>query len=1339
MAEKINISSLPPIGFINQQNPTKLPEENNNTSKRSSSTSNQQLQQSQAQSQNNQQKQQNQQSQTKNQNSNVKDDNTKNSEPKKPDNIKKSDIVSDEEFDNIMFLLEEIEFDTDEQKEAASNLYKRIWENQKKFSNTQKKQITSHKNFQKLRNLYTNREDEHTPKYLTDIKDLFNFTKQKHIQLAESSFITASGSLYESLTDFLPTVTDKKDLESKNKNLLNQIILKHSGQNVQNNTIEMPYIFLMPDDIINKIEDTQKNFDYYSCIVKIDYNLGNKNQNPIAELSYIIFKNAKEDIDKLKTDDLRKIKIEFESIKDLYDIIKPSISNIKEIINLIIQYSAKKYNIEIEDKDDIKMQEETESLESEVESEIADYNNEKINVEEVMENISSTIEDSLNIDNFIKLVKFPASINEDDPYYNITLDTSENNIKIIVNKHLTTTNPISEKNINDVLNVKEENIIVNDYDIDKYIKSNVSDNEKDTSGNKNRKLEIKNNKKELKKVRKWKKENLINDYVFNKLAGDSEKFDEFFLPHIDGDKLILPVNLFSLKEIISDLINNFQKYKKVINDFYDNEIHSKSKGLEEINKEFNSQNINIDINELNTNFDNLIKYKNIIFGEFVYKEKHNFIYLILNDIIENINQNSNFSNDYFNFNTQNFPIPKILSDTLGEKYNSVKYNEIFSFINTSDINIIKRVKEISKKFDEKIKKENLDVSTLFSKKQNMVTSIINKQNNIQHNKNAITNKKSEKVKQKEKIKKYNIGKNPYKNINIKIDSQTINLANEFEKYIHSPAFDKGNTEIYFNEIESLKRYLQEYFINKKTDANLTIKFISLCRFLKIKTNEKDFNKVDFFIKDFNSSNSNDYKKITITIQQLTTYLSRITNYDFSIEVDRNSFKFKNESINESFVLRLKNKKLLLEELIQRNNESNQEKISKEEIKNKVKKIEKLEKEIEKVEDHSEKKKRIEDLKKFKESVRNEIDYKIILNISHMINSLKDAENPESQKVISTFKKSLGFEPSVLNFALNSLSKFKSMCEINRIISNVVLSNVINILMELNIVYYISTNEDVDSQMLKDMYVKYESNFNSLYQSFKSEEVIDNFEKLVEKVKEDFGASSEITDLCTKMYNDIIKTMEEMNNRLKKFKMLLSKYWEEYSSLEEEKKKIEYVLHLIDVFENLKESKEMKNLYVIYTKNKNYFLEDLKMTMLKNVKLNFDKILENENKETFVNIYSEEKLKFDKVNNTCVELLGKNIGEGKLGKVFSEISVKKKELIEKLNNAGKEKEEPKNKEQKKVKSEENPENKKQDNINTKPEQENKPEDKRDKNESKLIKQDLKILNNKNSKLKLIVKG
>ena len=505
------------------------------------------------------------------------------------------------------------------------------------------------------------------------------------------------------------------------------------------------------------------------------------------------------------------------------------------------------------------------------------------------------------------------------------------------------------------------------------------------------------------------------------------------------------------------------------------------------------------------------------------------------------------------------------------------------------------------------------------------------------------------------------------------------------------------------------------------------------RNLKIKNLIKFFDKVSIKLKD----NSNNVDKIMerfllISYKKKKEIKEKIKDHLF-LTLDSNHREYVLE--NKKGYLRIKNGKLLLEDV----SKENFNEISIEEIKNKIKELSKIEKSIFKEEEKNRKDYYIEESKKLKKEIYNHILYKMVKNVEKQIKSLRSEESEESKKVMNFYKESIGFEPSVLNFSLNSLSKFKSMCEFNRIISNVIFSHILLLISELNILHYMATSIEPDAITLKQQYIQLSKNHKNIIGSLNSEEVIKKFDELIEQMKIDFGASSDVITESLNMHKNIIKATTDLNKKILEFQKLLSNYWSEYNNIESEKDRLEFTKQFIDSFSKIKNSIELKNLYKIYTKNVLFFQRDLKSIMNENISLNFDKILESQNKETFANIYAEEKIKFDKMNKKCFQILGKVVGDGELGKMFDQVENVLKEIDEKIKELGENKKPEDKEETKEVKPEEKPENKNTENNNTKPEQENKSESKEDKNESKLIKQDLKILNNKNSKLKLIAKG
>jgi hypothetical protein len=201
--------------------------------------------------------------------------------------------------------------------------------------------------------------------------------------------------------------------------------------------------------------------------------------------------------------------------------------------------------------------------------------------------------------------------------------------------------------------------------------------------------------------------------------------------------------------------------------------------------------------------------------------------------------------------------------------------------------------------------------------------------------------------------------------------------------------------------------------------------------------------------------------------------------------------------------------------------------------------------------------------------------------------------------------------------------------------------------------------------------------------------------------------------------------------LNDFKQSLSEFWENYSKIEKEEEKINERKNMISQFIEIRDSKEIKQIYKIYLVNNSFFNEKLQGIISENSKLSYNEILTSHGYETFESIYQKEKQIFDKTFKKCNEVLGKALGQGRLGKLFDDLEKIKTNLE---NTKVKPKEEQKQGQEKEEENTQNTQVKQKtvSNKNTKPEQENK-QDKTEetsgnKTESKKIKQGLKLLNN-----------
>jgi len=420
---------------------------------------------------------------------------------------------------------------------------------------------------------------------------------------------------------------------------------------------------------------------------------------------------------------------------------------------------------------------------------------------------------------------------------------------------------------------------------------------------------------------------------------------------------------------------------------------------------------------------------------------------------------------------------------------------------------------------------------------------------------------------------------------------------------------------------------------------------------------------------------------------------------------------KTSTTGESYVLMIQGKKMLLESYKKKllkedisEDESKFEKFNIDYFKGKYDEIEKQEKHIQKVDD-TKKEGLIKDIEKAKKDLKEKMIFQIVRNTYEVIKSLKNPESNASQKVTSDIKGKIGFEPTPLNFAMNSLLKFQTMTKFSRSISNFVLNIVLSQMEQLNIIYSIISNDKLNRDELINLYRGYESNLRNLQNGMQGDKAVKSFEDLIDKIEENFGAESEIYNNIKQIHQGIISNFKEMNNKQGEFKNVLTQFVESYESLKTEEEKNQLRIEMIKKFIEIKNSKELKNLYSIYLKNINFFEGVLSKIKNENNQIGLGVLLEKNSKETFDRIYAEEKNNFDQTFSKTDKILGKGVGQGQLNELFVSMEQKLKELQSK---PVKNKENPKEAENKK--QEENPESEKSDNINTKQDKENKTEEK-----------------------------
>jgi len=475
-------------------------------------------------------------------------------------------------------------------------------------------------------------------------------------------------------------------------------------------------------------------------------------------------------------------------------------------------------------------------------------------------------------------------------------------------------------------------------------------------------------------------------------------------------------------------------------------------------------------------------------------------------------------------------------------------------------------------------------------------------------------------------------------------------------------------------------------------------------------------------------------------------VEKIKNIDFEqqiidhpIIVDVNEFNKKSQvsqddqaedkQKNESFsFLRIKGKNLILEEI-----NGNQEEpiFDVSYFKSQKKELENTIRQYEKEEDSNKKKQLFKKAKIQKKNLVNQINTQIFKNFIDKIKSLRNSNDKDSQKIIKIMSKRLGFNPSPLEFSLQTLEKFKNMSEFSRIISNIILTNILLQLSELNTIYLIFSSEEINEEIIRTSFVDLENDFKRLVQSLQNKEVINKFEEVTEKIEKNFGINSTIYKDIKDINEKVITFYQKQFKEIKDFKQSFNEFWENYSKIESQEEKIKERLKMIDSFIEIKNSKEMKQIYSIYIANNNFFNEKLAKTVEENSKLPYNEILESNGYQSFDEIYQKEKQLFSKTLKKCNEALGKRIGQGRLGQLFEDLEKLKANLE---NTKVKPEEEQKQGQEKKEENTQKTQDaqKPVSNKNTKPEKENE-QDKTEetsvnKTESKKIKQGLKLLNN-----------
>jgi hypothetical protein len=442
-----------------------------------------------------------------------------------------------------------------------------------------------------------------------------------------------------------------------------------------------------------------------------------------------------------------------------------------------------------------------------------------------------------------------------------------------------------------------------------------------------------------------------------------------------------------------------------------------------------------------------------------------------------------------------------------------------------------------------------------------------------------------------------------------------------------------------------------------------------------------------------------------------------------------------ENTNENFsILKIKGQKLILEETQKSQNENTHLDFSY--FKSQKKEIQNLIKQYEKEEDSKAKSSIEKKIREKQREISNQITLQSIKNFVNNIKSLRNANNGNSQKLVKQMSKRLGFEPSPLEFSIQSLNKFKNMSEFSRVISNIILTNIMLQLTQLNAIYTIFSNDKIDENVIRDAFMQLENDFKRLVKSLQEKEVSSKFEELSEKISENFGTDSSVHLETKDTYEKVMSYYQKQYKSLTEFKKSLSDFWENYSKIEKEEEKVNQRKNMISQFIEIRDSKEIKQIYKVYLVNNSFFNDKLRSIIDANSKLSYNEILTSHGYETFESIYQKEKQIFDKTFKKCNEVLGKSIGQGKLGKLFDDLE-KIKTNLENIKPAQENKKEGN---QEKSNETQNSQDKQKTDLNKniKPETENKgdktEETSGNKTESKKIKQGLKFLNN-NTELKI----
>ena len=596
--------------------------------------------------------------------------------------------------------------------------------------------------------------------------------------------------------------------------------------------------------------------------------------------------------------------------------------------------------------------------------------------------------------------------------------------------------------------------------------------------------------------------------------------------------------------------------------------------------------------------------------------------------------------------------------------------------------------------------------------------------------------------------------NDLRNDQNKIKKIIFSILDNEPKLENKSFFQKGIDK--FRKEEDI---LIEYIINKFLYiqiSNILVEFENFTKsILSFLQNAKDKDSQNFLKTDDNTNNEHYSEYVDEKLNKHENSSRYFYNYNFHEEEKFNENLKKiiiinndeqNDNSNQAItnnrdkgavsqieenksLLKILGQKLILEEIQKEQNESSHLDFSY--FKSQKKEIQSLIKQYEKEEDNKVKKSIEKKIRQKQKEISNQISLQSIKNFVNNIKSLRNANNENSQALVKQMGKRLGFEPSPLEFSLQSLNKFKNMAEFSRVISNIVLTNIMLQLTQLNTIYAIFSNDQIDENVIRDSFMQLENDFKRLVKSLQEKEVTKKFEDLSSKIEENFGADSSVYLETKDTYERVMSYYQKQFKSLNDFKQSLSEFWENYSKIEKEEEKINERKNMISQFIEIRDSKEIKQIYKIYLVNNSFFNEKLQGIISENSKLSYNEILTSHGYETFESIYQKEKQFFDKTFKKCNEVLGKALGQGRLGKLFDDLEKIKTNLE---NTKVKPEEEQKQEQEKKEENTQNTQVKQKtvSNKNTKPEQENK-QDKTEetsgnKTESKKIKQGLKLLNN-----------